>query len=149
MIRTYYSKLPKLNSLIKEELDKLMIDEIFDRKLETAYEEINDNINGFRVKTFRFKTNSNEQYDLNFFFNWTDVEIKMSNNKKLIDIIQTQNEEFIRSVDIGFTLTSRITKDSDIDDELYNLNTNKNVVKSALSRVRNSGCVPPKKKHIS
>ena len=30
-----------------------------------------------------------------------------------------------------------------------NLNTNKNVVKSALSRVRNSGCVPPKKKPIS
>jgi hypothetical protein len=27
----------------------------------------------------------------------------------------------------------------------YNGNLNKNVVKSALSRVRNSGCVPPKK----
>ena len=28
----------------------------------------------------------------------------------------------------------------------FNGNLNKNVVKSALSRVRNSGCVPPKKK---
>jgi hypothetical protein len=45
--------------------------------------------------------------------------------------------------------TSIITSDlkpSTFNRTNYNGNLNTNVVKSALSRVRNSGCVPPKKK---
>ena len=135
MPRKYYSKLTKLNSLIKEELDKLMIDEIFDSKIETSYQEIDDDFNGFETKTYRFKTNSDEQYDLNFFFNSITVKTKILNGGILLNLIQTHGEGFVPTVDIGFTLTSRIVDSPDIDDELYNANTNKNESIELMGRI--------------
>jgi len=68
MQRQYYSQNPNLIALIKEELDKFMIDEVLDSFLETDYDMIKKNIGGFSTIIFRFKTNSGEEYDLDFFF---------------------------------------------------------------------------------
>ena len=59
--------------------------------------------------------------------------------KKSCNILDSSQRTSIVSSDLKPNTYNRTT---------FNGNLNKNVVKSALSRVRNSGCVPPKKKKI-
>lgn len=134
--RDFYSKLPKLFSLIKEEIDKFMIDEYFDKSIETNYDEFNEEINGYDVTTYRFKTNGGESYGLNFFDILVDTKIKMNDNKKLCDIIEVKScYDSIRVTDIGFTVSSRVIDNNDIDDELYAKNTGNNEQIELMARI--------------
>jgi hypothetical protein len=65
------------------------------------------------------------------------VRENMIKQKKSCTILDSSQRTSIVSSDLKPNTYNRTS---------FNGNLNKNVVKSALSRVRNSGCVPPKKK---
>lgn len=132
---TYYSK--RIVSLIKEEIDLIFknIDEIFDTKLETKYEIINKRIPGYSLTVYRFKTNTNTQYDLEFIKTNIDLNTLLNNNIPISKILNINNAPTIRSIDIGFTLTERVENDNDVQNSEYVKNTNKHETIELMSRI--------------
>jgi len=131
MIRQRYSKLSKLNFLIKEEFNKFLINEIFIRSLKTEYEIINTKINSFVTNIYRFKSNSGNSYDVAFLHTFISPNFELIDGRILCNIIKDElcDKNSLNSVDIGFTLTSRTDNlnyndDNDIDNEIYIQNTN-------------------------
>lgn len=99
-------------------LYKQVLNEIFDSVIETKYEVIQE----YPYIIFRFKTNLNNSYDLEFHFATTSNETKLSNNKTIGDYYKGDSG-FITIVDIGFTPTEVLNKN---DFEQYTKNTNRN-----------------------
>jgi len=130
---SYYSK--RIESLIKEEFDKLLpsLDEIFDSETNTKYEILNKYLSGFFVTTYRFSTNSGTSYDLEFFHGVLNRKTRLDDKTEIDDHIKIK---YIETCDIGFTLSSVIDKHGDnIEDDIYNQNTNKNEGIELFSRI--------------
>jgi hypothetical protein len=125
----------RIKSLIKEEFDKIIC-EIFDKEISTKFEIIKSIKYSFNVITYRFNTNSNTSYDLEFFY--TDVRGKetMSNNTLLYQhIIDMKPNETYNSVDLAITLTERIRND-DTHLDNYTTDTNKNESIEVMGRIQ-------------
>ena len=130
---SYYSK--RIESLIKEEFDKLLpsLDEIFDSETNTKYEILNKYLSGFFVTTYRFSTNSNTSYDLEFFHDVLNGRTRLDNKTEIGNHLKIK---YVETCDIGFTLTSTIINhNDDVEDDVYNQNTNKNEGIELFSRI--------------
>lgn len=95
-----------------------VLNEIFDSVIETKYNVIQE----YPYIIFRFKTNSNNSYDLEFHFATTSNETKLNNGKIIADYYKGESG-FITIVDIGFTPTEVENKN---DFDQYTKNTNRN-----------------------
>lgn len=125
-----------LYNLINEELNNYL-NELFDHPLKTDYEIINRRVEDWDVVTFRFKTNSETQYDIEFMETETFIFNELSNGKKLKDYINLNHvvDYFINTVDISFTLTDRVLNNPNITDDEYTKETNKNEQLELFNRI--------------
>jgi hypothetical protein len=100
------------------------IDEIFDRKIETNYNQFKKRVDNFDTTVYRFLTKSGTSYDLEFFNTETRTNETLDDGRKLYDVIKNQKPNtVIESVDIGFTLSD--VADDVYDHQEYTKNTNK------------------------
>lgn len=125
-----------LYNLINEELNNYL-NELFDHPLKTEYDVINRRVEDWDVVTFRFKTNSETQYDIEFMETETFIYNKLNNGKKLKDYINLNHvvDDFINTVDISFTLTDRVLNDPNITNDEYTKETNKNEQLELFNRI--------------
>lgn len=131
MLRQPYSKF--LKSLIKEELD-LFVNEMFDSKIVTKYGAFNDTYDHFPLRTYRFKTNSGNSYDLDFFYTYvTPYRIKLDDGKFLSDYVIDKND--LDTIDIGFTISEIDKKDDSISPEDYIKDTNRGEQIEVMGRI--------------
>lgn len=134
MRQIQYSK--RIKSLIKEQFDKI-ISEVIERELITKYVIIKRKIDVYDAIVYRFNSNSNTSYDLEFIL--SDVRGKdiMDDGLKLYQhILDMKPNEIYDSVDIGFTLTDRVISNDDINHEEYIKDSNLNESIEVLSRIQ-------------
>jgi hypothetical protein len=131
----------KIILLIKEEINNFVssekLNEIFNEVIRTEYEIISKYIKGFNVFTFRFKTNSGETYDLDFFKNRLLLSTQFDGDHNFYDILKNvDDEKYLKCSDIGFTVTSRyVNNGENINNADYNENTNKNETIELLGKL--------------
>jgi hypothetical protein len=125
-----------IKALINEELDKFIVNEVFDSVLDTDYDIINSRISGHKVAIYRFKTTSGVSYDLHFFHTiivWDNI---LDDGRTICDILKNcKKDSYINSIDIGFTPTSRVDGNDDIEDDEYNASTNHNEAIELMQRL--------------
>lgn len=85
-----------------------MVNEIFDKLVATEYRTIDFG----RYISFRFKTTSGNEYDLEFHDSEELSSVILDNGLKLGDIIKT-DKDIVKSLDIAFTLSNVIDKDNE------------------------------------
>jgi hypothetical protein len=93
----------KVLEIINEEL---MINEIFNTEIETAYRIINYS----DYVVFQFKTNLGNEYDLEFHDSEESNQIQFKSGKTLADYNLSKTEK-VKCLDIAFTISSVIDKE--------------------------------------
>lgn len=111
-----------LNDLINEDIIK----EIFDSKIKTEFKEINF---GSYI-AYRFKTSSDNEYDLEFHYAIELPNTKLSNGKTLGEVLNTNKS--VNCFDIAFSL-SNISDKSNPDE--FELETNLNEINELFGRI--------------
>lgn len=112
----------RLNSLLTEQL----IDEIFDRKIETEFREINYD----SYIAYRFKTSSDNEYDLEFHYATEPPTILLNNGQTLGDLFNSSDP--IECYDISFTLSN---VDNKSNPNNFELETNLNEINELFDRI--------------
>ena len=116
-----------------------MIDEIFEKSIETEFEITKSVLNGYPLTIYRFKTNGGTQYDVHFINTMVrPAFIQLIDGSDFCDVITDDLcDAVLNSIDIGFTISSRITynNDLDIDPEIYGQNSNKNEPVEVMGKI--------------
>lgn len=104
--------------------EEIIINEIFDRQLETEFTQTSKIINEYETIVYNFKTNSGVEYSLLFMFD----ELTEPN---IFKYLKYESNE-IKLIHIAFTLSDRLNTVDLID---FNDNTNNNETIELLSRI--------------
>lgn len=126
----------RIEAIINEEFN-MFINEIFDKEISTEYTELHTKIDIFDATVYRFQTNSNTSYDLEFIYNYVLGRDKLEDGSKLYQHINNlKPNETYDSVDIAFTLTERVKDNNDIDDIIYGAESKKNEPIELMGRIQ-------------
>jgi len=129
-----YSK--RIKSLIKEEFDKI-ITEVFDKEVPTEYIILKTKIDVFDAITYRFKSNSNTSYDLEFLFTYVRGREIMDDKSLLYQHIKDlKSNETLDSIDIAFTLSKRVEGGKYITHDDYTKNSELNEPIEVMGRIQ-------------
>ena len=126
----------RIKAIINEEFN-MFINEIFDKEISTEYTELHTKIDIFDATVYRFQTNSNTSYDLEFIYNYVLGRDEMGDGSKLYQHINNlKPNETYDSVDIAFTLTERVRDNNEIDDIIYGAESKKNEPIELMGRIQ-------------
>jgi hypothetical protein len=139
LLRRRYSK----NNDIVNLIENIIINEVLDDKLETEYKIKKNYLDEFKNKltTYSFKTDSGNEYDVDFYNETIDPEdIYINNNKFLSDFILEKHNNLSKAIILGFThVDNKKVKFDNNDygtiDDPYIKRTNKNEKYELLSRI--------------
>jgi hypothetical protein len=126
-----------LRKIISEELNLIWsyLNESFNSKIKTEFEIHHKIIDNDKHTSYRFHSDSNTYYDLNFFEEIIiPSELQLNNGQKLVDYL-SNNFEKINASHISFTLTERTINNDDISSDDYSENTNKNEPIELMGRI--------------
>ena len=101
-----------VEKIVREELSKVMLDEIFDKPVRTEYEKLSDVVvnNGLKHDAYRFKTNGGFSYDVEFYKIFINFKHPDFNLITLLDgsTLPNKHDEIVTvGIIIGFTPTER------------------------------------------
>ena len=99
-----------VEKIVREELSKVMLDEIFDKPVRTEYEKLSDVVvnNGLKHDAYRFKTNGGFSYDVEFYKIFINFKHPDFDTVTLLDgsTLPNKHEEIVTvGIIIGFTPT--------------------------------------------
>lgn len=127
----YFKTMKEIKLIINEEINNL--NEIFDSKQKTDYSIIKSDT--YDSITYRFKTNNNISYDLEFYKNEINTDLLLNNKFKLCNIIDIDCDYKINVIDISFTTTDRLVNNDDISHNEYYKLTNNNEIIELMARI--------------
>jgi len=117
----------KIKENLRVHFNNTLLTEVFDSMIKTNYKIIDFG----EYIAYQFKTNSGNQYDLEFHYSEENIYTDLDNNIKLGDILKT-NKETIPCFDIVFTLSK--IKNKENPDE-FEINTNLNEEFELMGRI--------------
>lgn len=126
--------MPRKNSLNKRKNlleiinEEIFMNEIFNQEIKTEYQIIE--YSGYII--FRFKTNSNTFYDLEFHDSEEEDDTEFESGKTLLDYSLKSDGKYVKCFDIAFTITETIDKDNPHE---YEKETNKNEYLELFGRI--------------
>lgn len=116
-----------INNIIRE-----VIDESFDRVIDTSYTEHKEG----NITIYRFNTNSNNSYDLEFIQTFIDCNTKLDEGVlgDYVNGVRTEDFCIIPSIDIAFVPSEINIEDRD-NHELYTQETNRHELFELMGRI--------------
>lgn len=129
-IRTKKSPLVEPRIILINRIIRECLNESFDTILKTDYEMVKDGV----ITIYRFKTNSNNYYDLEFISGLIDCYTKTDDGGFLSKYFLCDDDEVVKTIDVAF-VPSEINIDDRDNHELYTKETNRGEQFELMGRI--------------